>query len=349
MKPVSISLWKELHLWRFNCYQFWITLAVPAHHSFVLPMKPTPDFHRTLQTIHGIEHVIHEDVGRNIRRLFSATAGNLFRAARALCEARNPSLAIVTGNYIPHWPYPAANADGPVGAALLLKALHHLGIPGRMATDRYCAPVCRAALDAAKIPTLLDVLSDPDEVDHQANHWHVDGISYVLATERPGRSADGKPRNIHGEDLSTCHVPLDDLIRDKRWTSLAIGDLGNELGMGAVPAECIPPSIPNGRTIACVTPADHVIAAGVSDWGIFALLGAIALLRPGWRGSILRALNEDTYARILEGTMEDIPPIDGPLEVDGLCLEKHTAKIRKIRHIVETGQAPIDRPRPPLQ
>jgi hypothetical protein len=304
-----------------------------------------PDLHNTLQTIHCIERVIHEDVGRNARTLFAATAGNLFRAARALCAAKSPSLAIVTGFYVSQGTHPAAGTDGPVGAAFLLKALHHLGIPCRMATDRHCAPVCRAALDAAQIPTLLDVLSEPDEVDHQANRWHADGVTYVLAIERPGRSADGKPRNIRGEDMSAHHLPLDDFIRDKRWTSLAIGDLGNELGMGSVPSECIPQSIPDGRSIACVTPADHLIAAGVSDWGTFALLGAIALLKPHWRGALLRALDEDTYARILENTVKDGPAIDGftrapTLSVNGVCLEKHAAKIREIRGIVRTRQEP---------
>jgi hypothetical protein len=296
-----------------------------------------------LQAIRSIEHVIHEDIGRNVHTLFAATVGSLFRAALTLCAAKRPSLAIVTGFYVSQCAHPAAGTDGPVGAAFLLKALHHLGIPGRMATDRHCAPVCRAALDAAQIPTLLDVLSEPDEVAYQANRWHADGVTYVLAIERPGRSADGKPRNIRGEDLSPYHLPLDDFIRDKRWTSLAIGDLGNELGMGSVPSECIPKSIPEGRTIACVTPADHLIAAGVSDWGTFALLGSIALLKPRWRVPLLHALDEGSYARILENTVKDGPAIDGftrapSLSVDGICLERHTAKIQQIREIVRTKQ-----------
>jgi hypothetical protein len=301
------------------------------------------DLRNTLDAIRRIEHVIHEDIGRDIHTLFAATAGNLFRAAHTLCAAKRPSLAIITGYYVSQRGHLGAVADGPVGAAFLLEALHHLGIPGRMATDRRCAPVCRAALDAAQIPTLLDVIGEPDEVDRQASRWHADGITSVLAIERPGCSADGKPRNIRGDDLSAYNLPLEGFIRDKRWTSIAIGDLGNELGMGAVPSGCIPKSITDGRNIACVTPADCLIAAGVSDWGAFALLGTIALLKPRWRAPLLRALDEDTYARILEGTVKEGPAIDyfagtPTLSVDGIGLEKHTAKIREIREIVRAEQ-----------
>lgn len=56
-------------------------------------------------------------------------------------------------------------------------------------------------------------------------------------------------------------------------TSSGIGDGGNECGMGKV-AGAVREHITNGQVIACVTPADALVAAGVSNWGAWAVLAA---------------------------------------------------------------------------
>jgi hypothetical protein len=80
---------------------------------------------------------------------------------------------------------------------------------------------------------------------------------------------------------------------------------------------------------------------GLAAISTFSTISPIALLKPCWRGRLLRALDEGAYARILESTVKEGPAIDGftrapTLSVDGFCLEKHTAKIRKVREIAGT-------------
>ena len=83
--------------------------------------------------------------------------------------------------------------------------------------------------------------------------------------------------------------------------NIAIGDLGNEIGMGAIadhikkyipftaPGEC---ACGCGGGILAASRADHVITATCSDWGCYGLIAALAYLKrdmeissPGRNGS----------------------------------------------------------------
>ena len=62
-------------------------------------------------------------------------------------------------------------------------------------------------------------------------------------------------------------------------TTIGIGDGGNEIGMGKLPAGLIAQHVPNGAQIACVTSCDHLVVAGVSNWGAYGLAAGVRLLR----------------------------------------------------------------------
>src|SRR5262249_31925838 len=66
--------------------------------------------------------------------------------------------------------------------------------------------------------------------------------------------------------------------RNKRPPTIGIGDGGNEIGMGKIAWETIHRNVPNGGLIACRVPTDHLIVAGVSNWGAYALAAGVALL-----------------------------------------------------------------------
>ena len=109
-------------------------------------------------------------------------------------------------------------------------------------------------------------------------------ITHLIAIERVSPAADGKPHREHGWDMSRETAPLhllfDDPTWQRRWTTIGIGDGGNEIGMGSLPQNIVETEIPNGRMIAATTPADYLIVAGVSNWGGYGLLAAMACLRP---------------------------------------------------------------------
>ncbi len=305
-------------------------------------MAGRPDLH---VLVDGIERLIQVDVGRNINGLFDAARGGLWGAASALATARSASVGLITGFYVPQASPPAAETDGPLGTALLAKALLAVGIPCRLATDDPCYGACAAALAGAGVP---DVVTDAVAVGAPLvpliETWRRAGITHAISIERCGRSADGAPRNMRGEDIGSHTAPLDDLFSAGPWETIAVGDGGNEIGMGAISRSLIAHHIAHGETIACVTPAQHLIVAGVSNWGAYALIGALAALREDWHRTLLGCLDETLHRAVLEAMIEHGPAVDGVSRlptptVDNLDIATHHRILRMIRTLVERGHA----------
>jgi D-glutamate cyclase len=292
-----------------------------------------------------IERLIHVDVGRNIIGLFDAARGGLWGAASALAAARATRAGLITGFYVPQGSPPAAETDGPVGAALLAKGLEAVGIPCRLATDEPCRSACAASLAGAGVPGVpIDAVAIGAALGPLIEAWRAAGITHAISIERCGRSADGAPRNMRGQDIGSYTAPLDDLFVAGPWETIAIGDGGNEIGMGALSRSLIARHVAHGETIACVTAARHLIVAGVSNWGAYALIGALAALRQDWRAPLLTCLDETLDRAVLEATVEDGPAVDGvsllqTMTVDNLDIATHHRVLRMIRALVERGHA----------
>ena len=290
-----------------------------------------------------IERLVQVDVGRNVTALFDAAGGGLRGAASALLSARSGRVGLITGFYVPQGTPPAAETDGPLGAALLAKALGAVGIPCRLATDEPCRGACAAALvgaGARDVP--IDIIALGSPLAPLIETWRRAGITHAISIERCGRSADGAPRNMRGQDIGSYTAPLDDLFVAGPWETIAVGDGGNEIGMGAISRALIARHIDHGETIACVTPAQHLIVAGVSNWGAYALIGALAALREDWRPTLLGCLDETLDRTVLEAMIEQGPAVDGvsrlpTLTVDNLDIATHHQVLRKIRTLVEHG------------
>jgi hypothetical protein len=284
-----------------------------------------------------IEELVQVDVGRNIGALFEAARGGLWGAATALAGAPAPRVGLITGFYVPLGSPPAAETDGPVGTALLARGLVEIGISCRLATDELCRSACSAALQGADIP---GVPIDSTDLTAMVETWRRSGITHAISIERCGRSSDGAPRNMRGEDISAYTAPLDELFTAEPWQTIAVGDGGNEIGMGSIPRDVIARHVDHGETIACVTPARHLIVAGVSNWGAYALIGALAALREDWRSRLLAGLDEGIDRSVLETTVEHGPAVDGvsrvrAMTVDNFDMSMHHGKLREIRALVE--------------
>lgn len=297
------------------------------------------------RAINAMEDIIQEDVGRNVMSLFVAAKGGLWRAATALSRQVSPKVGMITGFFVPTGSPPSAETDGPVGAALLAKGLTQAGIACRLATDESCRSACRAALDSGGLPDLpIDPVTPEESVDAVVSGWRDEQVTLVLSIERCGRSIDGTPRNMRGLNIATHTAELDDLFLAGSWETVAIGDGGNEIGMGSLPRSLIAENVTGGETIACVTPTNHLIVAGVSNWGAYALLGALAVLRQDWWEAMLACLDPELDRIILEGTVLNGPAVDGvtgqqSLSVDNLPLDKHHQKIDEIRKIMQAWHA----------
>ena len=127
--------------------------------------------------IDRIEQVIQMDVGRNITALFDAAKGGLWAAASALAAAPAVRVGLITGFFVPLGSPPAAETDGPLGAALLAKGFEEVGISCRLATDEPCRGTCAAALTGARIS---HVPVDADDVEAIIDKWRRAGITHAI-------------------------------------------------------------------------------------------------------------------------------------------------------------------------
>jgi D-glutamate cyclase len=297
---------------------------------------------RTL--IDRIEALIHRDVGRGMDPVFQATQGGLWGATSALAASAAPRIGLITGFFIPGGNPPAAETDGPAGAALMALGFVRSGLICRLATDTICQSACRAVLNrvgAGEVP--IDAVAPGDSTDDVLDRWRQQGIEWVIAIERCGPASDGRSRNMRGMDISAHAAPLDRLFSAGPWRTIAIGDGGNEIGMGCIPGNLIAQHVPLGDTIRCVIPADFLIAAGVSHWGAYAVLAGLAMLRPDWTAAMLSGLVPALDQSVVEALIRDGPAVDGvslrrEVTIDALAMEAHHEVMQAIRNIIQKEQ-----------
>lgn len=288
-----------------------------------------------------IEALVQEEVGRNISHLCDAARGGLWAAALSIAAVEAPVVGVITGFFVPRADPPAAETDGPIGAAMLLRGLASAGVSVRLATDEPCRATCAAALVGAGIGDIpMDVVALGAPLAPLVAAWQAAGVTHALSIERCGQAFDGRPRNLRGVDIAEFTAPMDELFLGGAWAKLAVGDGGNEIGMGALPRSLIAHDILNGEQIACSTAADHLVVAGVSNWGAWGLAAALAVLRPAWRAAMLEALDPARDRAILEHAVKHGPAVDGvtalaELTVDSLDMSRHHAKLDAIRAVVE--------------
>jgi hypothetical protein len=289
---------------------------------------------RPQDRVAAIEAAICREVGRGARPLMDATAGNLLRAVESIAEVHAPRIGLITGFAVPTEQGPRPETDGPGGMAHMAAAFRAAGWSVRLATDALCAPACQVALTALR--RAADTPIDIGDAATLAKRWTDDGITHVISIERCGRSRDGRPRNMRGEDVSAFTPALDDLFLAAKWRRIAIGDGGNEIGMGSLPLDLIARTVPNGERIACVTAADDLIVAGVSNWGGYGIVGALAAVMPALAPVLLESLDAEHDRHLLERLVREGDTVDGVTRkaeatVDGMPLTVHAEVIGAIR------------------
>ena len=67
-----------------------------------------------------------------------------------------------------------------------------------------------------------------------AKHWTAFQPDAIISIERPGQAADGGYYNMRGESISEYTACFDNFMNLSDCPTIAIGDGGNEIGMGKV-------------------------------------------------------------------------------------------------------------------
>ena len=230
-------------------------------------------------------------------------------AARQLQTRVAPGDAVLltTGFILPgHYPYP--ETDGPVGTAVLARALA-LALKGKVAVvaEEELAPVLIALLRTAELQVIapaafreesgthrpvacvLPLSRDEGVAAAQADEYlRQDRVRAVVAIEKAGANAKGVYHMVGGDDVSAGVAKAAALFTAARRLGLltiGVGDRGNELGFGPL-ADVVQGLLPFGKRCRCPcaggvadeTPADLAVPAVVSNWGAYGIAACLAAL-----------------------------------------------------------------------
>lgn len=325
--------------------------------------------------IAGIQAIIGTDAGdRGMKALI--VPGDLFQAAEIFVRRASPTcsrrrLLVVLSGFPCCVDYtPPTETDGPSGAVAIGRAGLALGyLRVVIVTDECNHQVYQVACAGTEIvvesfpaipSTSSCTISTSTSTSTSGNFTEQDearfsalkeSCSLLIACERPGPSQDGRCYTMKGIDMTARGLiaPLHRFVDEcPNVPFLAIGDGGNELGMGKVYDDIVKQFIANGATIGCVVKADHLIAASVSNWGGYALAASAALVKATndseGHGNVDAVVDEWTR-RCLPTEQEEIDllqrcvavgcrdGVSGKMEatVDGLPLARSLQCLRDIR------------------
>ncbi|MDH4039114.1 MAG: DUF4392 domain-containing protein [Gammaproteobacteria bacterium] len=214
-------------------------------------------------------------VARNLRNMQVARSALLpdyyLRAAQMLRD--------ISGTVIIGTGFPVADTfetDGPLGAIALYDSLQALGAEPVIA----CGPPLSDALakDYRVLPLVArDLAAANAEAAEQLRRLNP---AAVISIERPGLAEDGRYYNMRGEDITARCRFFDPFLTLASCPTIAIGDGGNEIGMGNIRA-----AIASLDIHASVTGCDELLVADVSNWGAYGLIALLAR----WSGRDLLA------------------------------------------------------------
>jgi hypothetical protein len=234
-------------------------------------------------------------VARNLRGMKTVQAhlqaGYCLRAARLLRECRG-NILIGTG-------FPVVKTfetDGPVGAIAMYEAFEKLGATPTIVCGR---PLSQALAARYRIHEIR--VGDHDRREQEAREaLELFQPEAIISIERPGQAADGGYYNMRGESISEHTACFDTFMNQSTCPTIAIGDGGNEIGMGNV-AE----ALRNLNIVPAITRCDELIVADVSNWGAYGLISFLSV----WS-------ERDLLAEIVP--MDSLRYISGLGSVDGV-------------------------------
>ena len=190
---------------------------------------------------------------------------------------------------------------------------------------------------------------DTDNAEEQANLLMKQlPPKAVIAIEAPGANSKGVYHNAKGRDLSSLQAKTDILFqkcKESGIVNIAIGDLGNELGMGAIREHLhryVPFMEENGCVCGCgggsaaAVAADEIITATISHWGAEALIAATAWLLA--RPELIHS-NEMEMDAIKTASACGMVDMYGWLDycIDGVEMHFHVTLLEMMRVCVESN------------
>lgn len=320
----------------------------------------------------NVDRLINLDVSGYgvIGRLYEAARGHhgepltLLAAARLKERLQPDDHIFITSGWIMPGVYPYGETDGPIGAAILARALA-IGFGARsvIVTEDRMVEATIAACRAAGLNVLSEddlrraprkplrknlycvIVPVPygDEAAIESARRLFDAYSpkAMVAIEKNGPNDEGKYCMVDGEDNGDCVIRagrfFDEAAR-RGVLTIGIGDRGNEIGFGSI--KTVPQTLlPKGKAATCTVTVDVLVTAAVSNWGAAGIAAVLAALLD--RPEVMH--DAATEARMLDKTL-DAGAIDGfayrPVPMtDGMLAAVHTAVTTILNELVRAPAA----------
>ena len=281
----------------------------------------------------SIEEIVLSLGNRGMKRLAERLGPCFIRdAAQTIVAHERGNVIITTGFCVNGSP----ETDGPPGAYFIYRALEELGFRPFLAVDEIVSPLFESEVPGDR----LIRFSMQDRLGFDRAQTVLDRMDPVLmiSIERCGRTRNGAYRNIRGEDISARTAPIDALflLGFPRVTTVAVGDGGNEIGMGNLARDLQQLALIEHPS---VVPAGHLIVSGVSNWGVYGLLAYLQrftnldlLPSPEQIGSYVQTI-------VKRGAVDGINGGPGP-SVDGFPLETEKDVAQRLKEAVRPAPSP---------
>lgn len=266
-----------------------------------------------------------------------------------------------------------AETDGPLGTALLAAVLKQLGMSVRIITDVNCESVVHRAAIAAGLADHEVVAAPLASAAWRAEFWQSEfgrHLTHLIAIERVGPSYDVAALQASGAtpdeitafqaavtpaECNHCynmrglaidaftgdlHALFEEAQQRRQVSVLAVGDGGNEIGMGRFSWSQVSARL--GSTVAAKIPcriaAQHTVISGTSNWGAYALAAAVALLKQ--RVDVLESHTVASQLAMLTAIVQETGAVDGVTRrseatVDGLPFLTYIQPWIGIRQLLE--------------
>ncbi|MFT5657706.1 MAG: hypothetical protein ACI9KN_000980 [Gammaproteobacteria bacterium] len=210
--------------------------------------------------------------------------------------------------------------DGPVGSIALYEALEKLGANPIIVCGR---PISAALAGKYQVHEIR--VGDHDRCEQDT----LDALKKyqpeaIVSIERPGQAADGGYYNMRGEDISPRTACFDTFMNLSECPTIAVGDGGNEIGMGNVSA-----ALKDLNIVPCTTHCDELIVADVSNWGAYGMISFLSL----WNNrDLLKEIDPLSILKYISklGSVDGVTRIN-QLTEDGLPVTEGESILRELR------------------
>lgn len=258
-----------------------------------------------------------------------------YRTAAERILQTDGTVFLLTGFYILR--ARTLETDGLSGSWLLFHALQSLGKTIILPVDDYSGPVLSRLFPSENL------VSFPI-CDHESSRKNASKLlkkfspGTVIAIERPGPDPGGSFRNANGDDITPFCARME-YLWPPRCLKTAIGDGGNELGMGALAT-----GLTDGRPV-CPIGADITLLGSTSDFAAWCLVASLETitgreLMPDF-DALSTFFQRLSRMGIVDGmTAQPGVSIDGyPAEI----IERRYRRIQRSARLVRTTQSIIQK------